>query len=486
MFRVVLSVLVLSHWSSCIATARAADASQRNVLLIVADDLGLQLGCYGERLVKTPNVDRLAREGTRFTRAFCSASSCSPSRAEILTGLYCHCMLSYGTEHDWNEAVTYDSVLTLPARLEMAGYRTCSIGKHTLVPERLYHFQVYGNPGGAVEGGTRNGVEIAHSAREFMAQDPARPFFLYVGLRDPHRGGGPSDSTKFANATNYPGCTPVMYDPAEITAPRWLPDCAEVREELAHYYQAISRFDESVGMLVQALQDTGHDNDTLVIVISDNGSPFPGAKTTHYQPGINLPLVVRSPEQTKRGVVNDAAVSWVDLTPTILEFARVSVDVASQPQPANRYAPRRGELHGRSFLPALETEHPPGWDTVFCSFSVHDVTMYYPMRTLIRGHMKYIFNIAHPLPFPFAGDLYKSPTWQSVLDRGATLYGKRRVSAFLHRPRHELYDLSTDPDEIHNLADEPAHAATLTAMQEQLRDWQRRTKDPWIKKWAFE
>jgi len=112
--------------------------------------------------------------------------------------------------------------------------------------------------------------------------------------------------------------------------------------------------------------------------------------------------------------------------------------------------------------------------------------VYYPMRTLLDGKMKYIFNIAHPLAYPFAGDLYGSRTWKGVLARGDKQYGPRSIDAYMHRPRHELYDLQTDPFESHNLAADPSYAAVLKSMQEQLRAEQRRTRDPWIKKWAYE
>ena len=112
--------------------------------------------------------------------------------------------------------------------------------------------------------------------------------------------------------------------------------------------------------------------------------------------------------------------------------------------------------------------------------------MYYPMRVIISGKYKYTFNIAHQLPYPFASDLYASPTWQSVLKSDRKLYGKRSVYAYLHRPRHELYDLEADPHEINNLATDPKHQKTLKALQEKLKAWQKSTNDPWLLKWKYE
>jgi N-sulfoglucosamine sulfohydrolase len=183
---------------------------------------------------------------------------------------------------------------------------------------------------------------------------------------------------------------------------------------------------------------------------------------------------VRNPYSEKRGVVSAAIVSWVDITPTILEFAGIE-------RAAN------DELHGRSFLPILEQEQPRGWDAMFASHTFHEVTMYYPMRVARSGRYKLIWNIAHPLPFPFASDLWNSATWQDSLQRGEDfLYGKRAIRSLVHRPEFELYDLERDPDEIQNLASDAAHRKVLLDLQAKLKEFQRRTGDPWLLKWERE
>jgi N-sulfoglucosamine sulfohydrolase len=277
-----------------------------------------------------------------------------------------------------------------------------------------------------------------------------------------------------------------------------LPDTPECRRELAEYYQAISRLDQGLSALLDALEETGHADDTLVLFLSDNGPPYPGAKTNLYQPGANLPLIVRhpqhsKPQKSKSAKTVDAKVTWADITPTILDYCQVT------PQPAPPVRPRentghrvtRGKLqpykfHGRSFLPVLRGDESAGWDEIYASHTFHEITMYYPMRMIIQGRYKYIFNIAHQLPYPFASDLYRSPTWQGVLKRGDEFYGKRTVYAYLHRPRHELYDLKADPHEVVNLANKREHQTLLTDLQSRLKAWQKRTKDPWILKWEYE
>lgn len=459
MLRACLALLVF------LVAAMSEAAPPRNVVLIVADDQGLDAGCYGNPVVKTPNIDRLAAEGTRFTHAFCTTSSCSASRSVILTGLQNHANGQFGHQHMPANFHTFAKVRGLPVLLRDAGYRSASVGKFHIQPESVYHFDEYLNKG--IPGGSRNSVAMAENCRDFLESDDPRPFFLYFCPTDPHRA-----RQGFANDRKYPGVEDVTYDPEAVIVPPFLPDNAEVRRELAGYYQAVSRFDQGLGRLLKILDDTGHRDDTLVLYLSDNGIPFPGAKTNLYDSGMRLPLIVRSPDQKTRGRTTDAMVTWADIVPTVLAFAGAQ--------------PPEYPLHGRSFLGVLDQEYPEGWDEIYGSHTFHEITMYYPMRVIRTRQYKLLFNIAHPLPFPFASDLYGSTTWQGVLRRGDTTYGKRAVEDYVHRPRFELYDLKADPDEIHNLADDPAHQKTLAELQARLKDFQKRTNDPWITKYEYE
>ena len=493
--RVVASV-VFATLCGCwmqVVSAEAADAQQRNVVVFVADDQGFQAGCYGDKVIQTPNLDRLAAAGTRFTRAACTTASCSASRSVLMTGLYNHATGHYGHAHGYNHFSTYETVQSLPMILADAGYRTCSIGKYHLAPEYVYHFETYRNEG--VQG-NRNSVRMAQNARDWIAENDDRPFFLYICSSDPHRGGGPDG---FANHNDNPdfyrGIKQIRYNPEDIIVPPWMPNSQEVRQELAEYYQAVSRLDQGLGTLLDALKETGHWDDTLIMFLSDNGPPFPGAKTNLYEPGMNLPLVVRDPNSPRAGVVSDARVSWADITPTVLDYCGVTPKPSAPIRPGENVGERRIErpgkpvpytFHGRSFLSVVGVEHPDGFKTVFASHTFHEITMYYPMRVMIDGNYKYIFNIAHELPYPFASDLYASPTWQGVLKRGDQMYGQRTVYSYLHRPRHELYNLAEDPWEAHNLAFDPKNEERLKRMQARLKEWQEQTKDPWVLKWEYE
>ncbi len=461
---------MIAGWIAVLAWASASGAwaAPRNVMMIVADDLGRDMGCYGHPVIKTPNIDRLASEGTRFTGAYCTTASCSASRSVILTGLFNHANGQYGLFHAAHAFRTHEWVRGLPRLLGEAGYRTACLGKYHVGPDSAYGFGELATQG--LEG-NRGPEGFASQARRVIGEADAQqqPFFVYACSADPHR--------DFGNSRSYRGETPVKYAADDMIVPPWLPDTPACRGELAEYAQAASRFDQVVGQLLAVLEDTGHAGDTLVLVLSDNGPAFPGAKTTVYEPGIRLPLVVRQPQWAAdaavRGVVSDALVSWVDLAPTILDYAGV--------------APPDYGLQGRSFLSILaEAGRPAGWNELFASHSFHEVQMYYPMRVVREGPYKYILNVAHELPFPFASDLYGSATWQEALASDRPLYGKRRVEDYVHRPRHELYDLDADPDELVNLADRPEHAERLQAMQATLRAWQAATKDPWASKWRYE
>lgn len=449
-------------------------AAADNVVLVVVDDQGLDAGCYGNPVIQTPYMDRLASEGTRFTHAFCTTASCSASRSVILTGLYNHANGQYGHQHAYHHFRTFDRVKSLPVLLSAAGYRTARIGKYHVAPDEVYRFDQ------ALRGNSRSPVQMADQSREFIRATSEKPFFLYFCTSDPHRGGGraeelPLKPDRFGNkpeGQTYPGVKPVRYDPDDVIVPPFLPDSPECRAELAQYYQSVSRVDQGLGRLIGHLEEAGVYDKTLILYISDNGIAFPGAKTTVYEPGLRLPCIVRSPHQKRRGIVTDAMITWADLTPTILDFAKALE------------SPER--FHGRSFLEVLDQESPEGWDEVHASHTFHEITMYYPMRVVRTRRHKLIWNIAWPLPYPFASDLWAAPTWQGVLERGETHYGKREVKAYLQRPQFELFDLEEDPHEVRNLAEDDRHAGLLRSLQQNMKSFQERTGDPWILKWSYE
>lgn len=444
----------LLAFACLLLSAVPAFAAPKNVVLLIADDLGMQVGCYGDRAAKTPHIDKLASSGTRFTHGFASVASCSPSRATILTGMPTHMCGQYGLAHAEHNVYSFRKVKGLPALLAPAGYRSAVIAKLHVQPKEVYPFDE------EIAANGRNVVQIAEKAKDFLARTGDQPFFLLVGFTDPHRAG----AVGFGNDGKLPASIPVVkFDPKAVPVPNHLPNTPEVRAELADYYQSVARMDHGVGLILKALQDAKKLDDTLVIFLSDNGIPFPGAKTTLYDAGVHLPLIVRKPGQ--KPIVNQAMASWTDLAPMILDWAGVK-------PPEN--------LPGRSLLPVLEDEKPAGWDVAFGSHQYHEATMYYPMRMVRTRTHKYILNLAHGLEYPHASDLWGSDSWQGILKRGDAMMGKRPVKDFLQRPKEELYDLSADPAEVKNLAANPASAKVLDELRAKLAAWRKQTADPWL------
>lgn len=303
------------------ASSTAAIAAERNIVFFVTDDESPTLGCYGDAVAVSPAADALAADGTLFTHAYATTASCSASRSVLLSGLHNHATGQYGHQHDFHKfAAWYDLVgLSLPRALARSGYRTARIGKYHVAPEEVFHFDE------SIPGNTRNAMAMAEASKAFLTADDERPFFLYFATSDPHRGGGVDQTSDldlkpdlFGNKPergSHPGVDETFFDPAEVTVPPWLPDTPETRSELAQYYQSCSRIDQGLARLVAILKEAGLYEKTLILFTSDHGMAFSGGKTTVYEPGLRVPLIVRDPYQAKRGVRHAALVSHIDITP---------------------------------------------------------------------------------------------------------------------------------------------------------------------------
>jgi N-sulfoglucosamine sulfohydrolase len=430
---------------------KPAASKARNVVFMIADDLGLQLSAYQDPNIRTPNIDRLAQRGVRFENAFCTTASCSPSRSVMLTGLQNHANGQYGLGHGKHTFWMAPEIQPLPNLLKAAGYRTGVFGKlHVNAPKGMQW-----DVENAING--RNGVAMQPSVRQFIEDSKDKPFYLHVGFTDPHR--SPND---FDNRA-FPGIERKIFDPAKLSLPSFVPDNAAARQDTANYYEAVDRLDQGVGAMLRLLEDTQRLDNTLIVFLSDNGMPFPGAKTSVYDAATKLPLLVSAPGMDKPGMVSKALASWVDFVPTVLDWT----SAASPKYP----------LHGRSWLPILKQPEPTGWDRAFFSHTHHEITNYYPMRSVRTPQYRYIRNVMHQLQFPVAGDLFNSLTWQSIKNDPTARLGKRTVKDFLHRPAEELYDVTTDPDEVINLAGDTKHREVLLRLRKEVRDFRAKTGD---------
>ena len=489
----------------------AASGAERNVIFIITDDESPTLGCYGDPAAVTPAIDAIARDGMIFRNAFATTASCSASRSVVMSGLHNHRNGQFGHQHHYHKFASFHNVvsLSLPRVMNRAGYRTAHIGKYHVAPETVYEFETY------LKGNGRNAVAMADKCKEFITQkEDDRPFFLYFGTSDPHRGGGKDNQSElklkpdlFGNLSNdraHEGVEEVFFNPDDLPIPAFLPDTPETREELAQYYQSCARIDQGVARLVDILKEADLYDRTMIVFTSDHGMAFAGGKTTVYEGGLRVPMVVRDPYQDERGVSSEALISHIDITPTLLDFAGgldYETNAPKNPLDANQFWKERGEAvkenrngnkpfnryHGRSWLHCLRNPNEAHHETIFASHTFHEIQMYYPMRVVRDDNYKLIWNIAHPLPYPFASDLWAASSWQAQLAKGNDApYGQMTVGRYVQRPEFELYDIKADPHESTNLADSPGHGDILKLYQEKLKSMQKQMDDPWIMKWNYE
>uniref|UniRef100_UPI00358EB2F1 N-sulphoglucosamine sulphohydrolase n=1 Tax=Myxine glutinosa TaxID=7769 RepID=UPI00358EB2F1 len=461
--------------------------SRRNVLLIVADDAGFESPVYNNSVVHTPALQRLASRGLTFTRATTSVSSCSPSRSAILTGIPQHQNGMYGLHQKQHHFSSFDGVRSLPLLLNQAGVYTGIIGKKHVGPDAVYPFDfAETEENNSILQVGRNITCIKELVRQFLGSTDGRPFFLYIGFHDPHRCGHShpelgSFCERFGSGepgTGFiPDWKPQHYSPSEVKVPYFVPDTPAARADLAAQYTTINRLDQGIGLILDELQRAGHEEDTLVIYTSDNGIPFPTGRTNLYQQGLAEPLIVSSPWHRARwGQQTEAMASLLDITPTMLDW--FSVPYPEYPI-FHRAKPVR--LTGRSLLGALN--HEPSWNVAFGSQSLHEITMFYPMRSIQVGSLHLIHNLHHLMPFPIDQDLFISPTFQDLLNRstaGKPTKWYKSLKEYYYRPPWELYDMATDPEEKINLAGEPRWQETLQELRLQLQTWQWDTEDPWV------
>jgi N-sulfoglucosamine sulfohydrolase len=486
-------------------------AAERNIVFFITDDESPTLGCYGDKVAVTPHIDALAKDGTLFQNAFATTASCSASRSVVMSGLHNHRNGQYGHQHSFHKFASWHNVVTLalPRVLQRSGYRTAQIGKYHVAPEEVYRYETY------IKGNGRNAVQMADACLDFITKEDDRPFFIYFGTSDPHRGGGRDQTAAselkpdlFGNKPNrgsHPGVDEVFFELADVPIPPFMTDTQETREELAHYYQSCARIDQGVGRLVTILKEAGVYDKTLIAFTSDHGMAFSGGKTTVYEGGLKVPFVVRNPYEENRGVVSDALISHIDITPSLLDFGG-GLDKKSNgpkdPLNADAYWKERGEnlkenrgprgggltsYHGTSWIDILGDADAEHRETVFASHTFHEIQMYYPMRVVRDKKYKLIWNIAHPLPYPFASDLWAASSFQAQFRKGMDApYGRKTVGQYIHRPQFELYDIEKDPDEARNLAFSTDYADVLKQYQATLKAFQKEMHDPWIMKWDYE
>ncbi len=410
-----------------------ADEARPNFLVFIADDMAWDdCGAYGHPHIRTPQLDRLAEQGMRFNNAYLTCSSCSPSRSSIMTARYPH---STGGAHQLHNPLPAGQVV-FPELLRAAGYFTASSGKWHLGDATIPKFDKV--------------VTTMNQWVQTLHERPGdKPFFLWCAFSDPHR-------------PYKHGIIPEPHIPEDVIVPPYLPDTPETREDLALYYDEISRLDGVVGDVLQELDKQRATDNTVVVFLSDNGRPFPRCKTTVYTSGLKTPFLVRWPGHVPAGTQTEALISAVDLGPTIVELAGLS------PGPT---------FQGVSFADVLSDPSTKGREYAFAEHNWHDFDDYQCAVRTTR--FNYIRTAYIDIPGTPPADAVSGPTFQKMHElKVAGLLTPEQLNPYVvPRPAEELYDVVSDPHELRNLVDDPAYSGELAKLRAVLDDWQRKTED---------
>ena len=449
----------ISRWSGWTAaavllTAAAAFADDRpNILFALADDWSYpHASIYGDKVVKTPTFDRVATEGVLFTHAYCATPSCTPSRGAILTGQWPHRLEEGGNL--WS--ILPAKFAVYPDILEEAGYFVGITRKGW-------------GPGSDKDGGrTRNpaGPRFKNFTQFYKQIPDGKPFCFWFGSTDPHRVYEKGSGVKSGMTLE------------DVQVPAWLPDTPEVRNDICDYYWEVQRFDREVGAILDFLDKAGQLENTLVVITSDNGMPFPRAKTNLYDSGCRMPMALRWGKKVKASQTIDDFVSFTDFAPTFLEAAGLKPTA---------------DMTGQSLMSLLKGEKQPGRDRVFFERERHASTRVgnrsYPARAIRTKDFLYIRNF-RPKLWPAGdpelwhsvgpyGDIDGSPTKDLLLERR----DDPEIAPFFKlaiakRPAVELYDLSKDPNQLTNVADKAEYKAVKQNLNIELLSWMAKTMDP--------
>jgi uncharacterized sulfatase len=433
------------------APAPGAEATRPNILWITCEDMSPDLGCFGQGYAVTPNLDRLASQGVRYTRAFAPIGVCAPSRSSLILGMFAP---SVGTHHMRCQGTLPAGIAPFPGLLRAAGYYTSNNVKTD------YNFT---HPPGT--------WDESSNAAHWRDRRPDQPFFSVFNLVTTHESQirQPEASYRERIAGFPPG---AVHDPAKAPLPPYHPDTPEVRRDWARYHDMITAMDAQAGDLLRQLDADGLAESTIVFFFSDHGAGMPRSKRWLYDSSTRVPLIVRVPPRWREhakppgdpGAATDRLVSFVDFGPTVLSLANVAV-------PAH--------MQGRPFLGPAAAE-PRQYVHGFRDRMDERIDM---LRSVRDSRFKYIRNYRPDLPWAgpsqFVSYMYDMPTmraWQRLADEG-TLAGPAALFMAPRKPAEELYDTEADPFELANLAADPAHRETLDRLRAELARWQESILD---------
>ncbi|MFX1388715.1 MAG: sulfatase [Promethearchaeota archaeon] len=411
-----------------------------NIILFITHDQGQFAGCYNTpktpNSLKTPNIDKIAEKGIRFTNYFCTAPQCSPSRGAIQTSLYPHQNGLMGlVDHGWTLP---ERNKTLPMYLKEQGYTTHLIG---------YQHESFNAKTLGYDSISKRKSEILYtcqklnkSYQKFFAEhkNDKKPFYLCMGVTQVHR-----PFRIWGDPVN----------PSNVLIPPYLSSNKILQEDLSQFYGAIEGVDNCIGKIFEALDEFYLKKNTLFIYTTDHGEAYPRAKCTLYDPGLKTLLLISWPNSTlfQKGKVYDQMISNIDLLPTLLDLIGAKI-------PKN--------IEGKSFLPILQEETKNFRKKIFSEKSFHEY--YDPIRSIRTEEFKFIINFEKfEYLYQLGADMQRDELGKYMLE---LINGPR--------PNEELYDLKKDPYEKNNLIGDPNYKDIKEKLKEDLFEWMRKTDDP--------
>jgi len=396
-----------------------------NVVIVIADDqTWFDAGCYGNAIIHTPNIDRLAADGLQFNRAFTSTAMCAPTRQQLYTGIF---PVRNGAFP--NHSSVKPGTRSLVHYFRDAGYDVGLCGKKHFGPRESFPFT------------TVNKKDLGN----FFSGDD--PFFLVYASNSPHLPWSAGD--------------PSQYDDRKIAVPPYMFDNAQTRAALVKYYAEITDFDRELGEVDAQLRTAGKLEDTIFIYTSEQGAQFPYGKWTCYEVGLHVGFIMRWPRQIPRGLQSDALVQYVDVLPTLLDLCEIDVS---------------GDFDGRSFRRVIQQKTEKHNEYVFGVHTTRGIihgSESYPIRSIRSDRYKLILNLNHQIEFQNTltqgdgGSYWKS--WVAAAQSNS--HARSIVQGYVRRPRIEFYDLQEDPFERVNLANEPQHSRQIAQMNRRLQAW---------------
>ena len=410
----------------------AADQAKPNVLLIILEDWGPYLGCYGEKAVSTPILDLLAQEGRLFTNCYSSAPVCSVGRSTLMVGLS-----QYTTHTEQHRTANADKpslpagVESLPDIFRKAGYYTALGCRYSAKTDLNFQFD----------------EKTAYQGNDWNDRKPGQPFYAHLTLMQTHR--------KWKGDSQHP------IDPASVTLPAWYPDTPMTRKDWALGLESVQTSDRDIGDIIARLKKQGVYDNTIIVITADHGVALPRSKQFVYDEGLHIPLLIRFPSRIAAGKVTKELVVNIDIVPTLLDLAGL---------------PKRDYLQGRSLADASQKEPRFIFGGRDKMDDTHDAC-----RTVRSQDFRYILNLMPERPY-CQFNRYKETSYPGLaLLNVLHLEGKlpAEQDAFMQdkKPTEELFDIRKDPSEVHNLANDPGYADILKEMRTELAQWRTKVGD---------